>query len=175
MAQIFLTTLGQDSHRFETSAAPDPQHTIRLGGQEIPYPYPLAANSDGDVVLHALTNAISGLTKQNVLGRRADELCRAGATDSSAYVRLALEDLATLPRPTRILHVSISIEAARPYLADYLPQMRTRIAALLDLKAEDIGITATTGEGLTDCGRGMGIAVLCLISWVQELEDEPRI
>ena len=74
------TGLGQDSHRFVDEANPK---SLVLGGLVIPEGPGLLANSDGDVLLHALCNAISSVTTVPILGAKADDMCRAGVTDSS--------------------------------------------------------------------------------------------
>ena len=75
--------IGQDSHRFEET----PGKPLILGGVVFPGEVGLLANSDGDVVLHAITNAVSGITGRNILGRVADEMCQSGITDSAEYLR----------------------------------------------------------------------------------------
>ena len=82
-----VCSIGQDSHAFSEEW----EKPLILGGilfEDMPG---LRANSDGDVVLHAITNAISGITCYNVLGEPADRLCRSGETNSAAYLNLALE------------------------------------------------------------------------------------
>lgn len=147
--------IGQDSHRFEES----PGKPLILGGVVFPGEPGLLANSDGDVVLHAITNAVSGITGQNILGKIADEMCRSGITDSAEYLRKALEFL-----HGRVSHVSLSMECLRPKISPMIPAMREKIAELLGVESAAIGITATTGEGLTDCGKGLGISVLCILT-----------
>ena len=119
----------------------------------------LSANSDGDVVLHAITNAISGISCRNILGAVADEMCRSGITNSAEYLREALKSL-----EGRISHLSVSIECMHPKISPMIPTMRESIAGLLDIQPQQVGITATSGEGLTDCGRGLGISVLCILT-----------
>ena len=142
--------IGQDSHRFEEGYG----KPLILGGVVFPGETGLLANSDGDVVLHAITNAISGITGRNILGRVADEMCQSGITDSAEYLREALKSL-----EGRIVHLSISMECLRPKISPMIPAMQEKIAELLGVEPAAIGITATTGEGLTDCGKGW--AVLC--------------
>lgn len=167
MPVISITALGQDSHRFvpETEAATG--KPLLLGGIEICGAPGLAGNSDADVVLHALCNAISGLSAQPILGKRADELCRSGIADSKVYVREALDTLSDI----RLLHLSFSIEAGRPYLSDSIADMREAIAALVDLPPASVAITATSGENLTPFGRGEGIQCFCLASAEKTLTD----
>lgn len=154
----YISGIGQDSHRFEPDGSPKP---LILGGVVIPGCAGLNGNSDADVVLHAITNAISGISCQNILGKVSDDLClKQGITDSRVYLSEALK---TLTRH-QLLHVSITIEAKRPHLSAFIDQMRVSIAALLSLKPDNVGITATTGEGLTAFGRGEGIQVFVIVS-----------
>lgn len=161
---IYCTAIGQDSHRFVTAAerTARPERPLLLGGVVIPGEVPLSGNSDADVLLHAVTNALSGLTAQNILGTRADRLCQQGITDSAAYLREALSDLAA--GRWELLHLSLSVEAARPRLADWIGPIRERLAELTGLEPGHIGLTATSGEGLTAFGRGEGMMVICLAS-----------
>ncbi len=147
--------IGQDSHRFEKEYG----KPLILGGVLFPEEQGLSANSDGDVVLHAITNAISGITCRNILGAVADEMCRSGITNSAEYLREAMKSL-----EGRISHLSVSIECMHPKISPMIPTMRESIAGLLDIQPQQVGITATSGEGLTDCGRGLGISVLCILT-----------
>ncbi|MCD8077958.1 MAG: 2-C-methyl-D-erythritol 2,4-cyclodiphosphate synthase [Lachnospiraceae bacterium] len=152
-------SVGQDSHRFDESEL---NKKCILGGVVFDTAPAFSANSDGDVVLHAVTNAVSGITCRNVLGRRADEMCQAGITDSRVYLRTALDDLEE--QGFRPVHLSISIEGKRPAISPRVEEMRASIGALMGLPADCVGITATTGEGLTDCGRGLGVSVFCVLT-----------
>ncbi len=155
----FVSAIGQDSHRFEPVDSSKP---LILGGVTIPNCAGLEGNSDADVVLHALTNAISGVSGRNILGKISDDLCRNGQTDSRVYLKKAVETLSVGGwKPT---HVSISIEAKRPHLADHIPAIKKSVASMLSLQESDIGLTATTGEGLTAFGRGEGIQAFVVVS-----------
>ena len=83
----YISTIGQDSHAFaETGEGP-----IKLCGVDIPFDRAFRANSDGDVALHAITNAISGYTGVNILGGAADKIClEQGIKDSTVYLEEAL-------------------------------------------------------------------------------------
>lgn len=155
---MFKTAIGQDSHRFEeTKTKP-----LVIGGIEFEG-NGFEANSDGDVVLHAITNAISGLTGVNILGKIADDMCKSGITDSKEYLKKATEYLGNWA----ISHISISIEAAKPIFGSKIELVRKNIAKLLKLADKSVGITATTGEGLTDAGKGKGVVVFCVITAVR--------
>ena len=162
------TAIGQDSHRFAEppdARAREPAaargRSLLLGGVEFTGAPPLLGNSDADVVLHALCNAISGITGVNIIGKISDRMClEEGIEDSAAYVGEAMKYLAG----GRISHVSFSIECAKPFISPRIAEMSENIARILNIKKLDVGITATSGEGLTDFGRGLGIQVFCVIT-----------
>ncbi|MFW5775415.1 MAG: 2-C-methyl-D-erythritol 2,4-cyclodiphosphate synthase [Chitinivibrionales bacterium] len=148
------SAIGQDSHRFEIQDCAKP---LMLGGVHIPDCPGLAGNSDADVILHALTNAVSGISGKNILGAVSDRLClQQGITDSAVYLRYALDTLGEF----RLYHVSISVECSRPRLSQHIDAIKRRLGELLNLNPAAIGLTATTGEGLTAFGRGEGIQAL---------------
>lgn len=157
------TGLGQDSHRFDLE---NKIKRLQLGGVIFDGAPPLQGNSDADVVLHALCNAISGVTGVNILGAITDTLClKQNITDSRIYVQEALKHL----KDWQICHVSCSIECQTPKITPKIAEMKKSISELLGLETESIGITATTGEGLTAFGRGEGIQVLCIITAIKEI------
>jgi len=178
---VVKASIGQDSHRFVDCEGGGGAGAERgggggrglgssgrklvLGGVVFEGEAPLLGNSDADVVLHALCNAISGATGMNVLGAITDRMCLGdGVTDSSAYVREALKYMAG----GVITHVSFAIECARPAIAPRIDEMRENIAKLIGAGAGSVGITATSGEGLTDFGRGLGIQVFCILTAVYD-------
>ena len=138
----YISTIGQDSHRFGEPAG---DCTIMLGGVAVPSDRPVLANSDGDVILHAITNAVSGLTGNIILGGIADKLClEEGIKDSSVYLKKALEDL----KDCEIVHCSMTVECLVPKLKPYRDAIRAKVGELLNIPASSVGITATTGEAL---------------------------
>lgn len=150
--------IGQDSHRVQEPKA----RALLLGGVEFDADFSLQGNSDSDVILHAITNAVSGVTGKPVLGPVADTLCKAGVTDSREYLRLSLVDLeSTGYKPS---HVSVTIECARPRILPKLQEVRESVARLLGVAVNDVGITATTGEGLTDFGKGLGVQAFAILT-----------
>ena len=151
--------LGQDSHRFEENF----EKPCIIGGVLFENHKGLQGNSDADIVLHAITNAISGVTCVNILGKISDQMCQSGISDSSEYLKIALTHLGK----QKISHVSVSIECLTPKITPKIPAMRQKIAELLHILPEDIGITATTGEGLTDFGKGLGAQAFVIITTVE--------
>ena len=148
--------IGQDSHKFDFK---NKSKSLILGGITFEGYPGLLGNSDADVVLHAITNAVSGITCKNILGEEADNLCRAGITNSEIYLRNALRFLTS-----KIIHVSISIECKTPKITPKIENMRNNISRILNISKNSIGITATTGEELTEVGKGNGISVICIIT-----------
>lgn len=160
---VSISTIGQDSHRL---GEPCDNTVIRLGGIDIPSDRPIVANSDGDVVYHAITNAISGFTGVNILGGEADKICLGqGIKDSAVYLNKALEYLDN----GRIIHCSMTIECLRPKLKPYIADMKESVGKILGIPSSSVGITATTGEGLTEFGRGEGIQVFVIMTIAKEI------
>jgi 2-C-methyl-D-erythritol 2,4-cyclodiphosphate synthase len=155
--------IGQDSHRIQEPAA---GKALVLGGVALAEAYALEGNSDSDVVLHAITNAVSGITGRPILGPVADRLCKAGVVNSAVYLERALEDLSGIGY--RLTHVSVTLECRRPKIMPVLAAMTEKVADLLGISPEDVGITATSGEGLTDFGKGLGIQAFAVATAAKE-------
>lgn len=152
------TGLGQDSHRFLPPGSSKPCILAGIIFDDAPG---FMANSDGDIVFHAICNAITSVTGVLILGDIADRLClREGITDSEVYLREALKTLGN----QEISHVAISIEAKKPKFATHLLKMRENIARVIGLQVSQVGITATSGEGLTDFGCGDGAQCFAIIT-----------
>ena len=148
-------SIGQDSHRIDYT---NTDKKLILGGVEFQEKFSLLGNSDADVVLHAITNAISGITCKNILGKVSDDMCKKGITNSEEYLKEALKYL-----NNKIIHLSISIECKTPKISPKIEEMRKNIGRILEINENCIGITATSGEGLTEFGKGNGINVFtCL-------------
>lgn len=150
--------IGQDSHKFDFD---DKDKQLILGGVIFEGEPPLEGNSDADVILHSITNAISGITCVNILGKISDKMClEQGITDSSKYLIEALKYL----NESKIVHVSVSIECLVPMITPKIPEIRESLSLLLKIPSSSIGITATTGEGLTQFGQGKGIQVFSCVT-----------
>ena len=148
--------IGQDSHKIDYK---NKDKKLMLGGIEFQEEYSLKGNSDDDVVLHSITNAVSGVTCKNIIGKISDDMCKNGITNSEEYLKEALKYL-----DNEIIHLSISIECLVPKISPKIKEMRTNIARILNVSENQIGITATTGEGLTEFGKGNGINVFSCIT-----------
>ncbi len=158
---IVRVGLGQDSHRFLPPELTKPCVIAGLIFADVPG---LAADSDGDVVFHALCKAITSLTGVPILGGIANDLChKDGITDSRVYLEKALETL----EKQRIQHAALSIEGKRPLLQSRIDAMRRNIAEALRVNLDQVGLTVTSGDGLTDFGCGDGLQCLCILTTVE--------
>lgn len=162
---IVRTGIGQDSHRFLSKSFSKP---CVIGGIIFDDTPGFQANSDGDIVFHALCNAISSLTHEIILGKKADELLKNdGITDSRYYLLAALKSLGK----QQITHVAISLEGLRPKFLPKCYEMRENISNILNISINSVGITATTGEGLTDYGCGDGVQCFCTVTTMEMVES----
>ena len=158
---IVRTGIGQDSHRFLSQGSSKPCVIGGLIFEDIPG---LAADSDGDVIFHAICNAITSLTGVPILGGVAIELChKDGITDSQVYLEKAIETLGK----QQIEHVSLTIEGKRPRFQARNLEMRQKIASAMKLELSQVGLTATSGDGLTDFGCGDGLMCFCTLTTVE--------
>ncbi len=146
------TFLGEDSHQFSSGGQ------LTLGGLTISGLPGLEANSDGDVILHAIGRALAQATDQN-FSELADPLMLSGDQDSRDYVEPFLEKV-------KITNVSISLECARPKIDPIASDIKKSLGKILLLETSQIQVSAHTGEGLTPFGRGEGIRCLAILTVV---------
>ena len=149
--------IGQDSHRFSEY----PKQLV-LGSVAIPDENGLEANSDGDVVLHSLFNALSQSVGGKSLGFYADPLCRKGVKDSSIYLKLALDMVKE--KGFKINNIGVMVEAKKPRLEEYEGLIKEKIANLCSIEHNQVSVTVTSGEELTPFGRGEAIQVFSIVS-----------
>ncbi|MBN2544829.1 MAG: 2-C-methyl-D-erythritol 4-phosphate cytidylyltransferase [Spirochaetes bacterium] len=148
---------GMDSHRFER----DSLKKLVLGGIIIDEPG-FEANSDGDVLLHALFNAISQGLGEMSIGHYADDMCKNGITESREYLKVILKIMAE--RGYKLGNVGIMLEGKKPRIFKYHDAIKESLSKILNIDKSMIGITATSGEDLTDFGRGLGMQCFCIVS-----------
>lgn len=153
--------IGQDSHRFLGEGSSKP---CVLGGVLFEGIPGLAGDSDADVVYHSICNAITSLTHVPILGGLAQELCQKdGITDSSVYLK---EALATLGAQS-VQHVALTIEGKRPRMQSRINEIRKSVADSMKIDISQVGLTVTSGDGLTDFGCGDGLQCFCILTTVE--------
>ena len=144
-------------HGFDVHAF-GPGEFITLGGVRIPHARGLVAHSDGDVLLHALCDALLGAAGLGDIGRHfPDSSAEFEGIDS----RILLRRVAALLREHHLTvgNVDATIVAQTPKMAPHAPAMRAHIAADLNTEPDRVNVKATTTERLGYIGRGEGIAV----------------
>jgi 2-C-methyl-D-erythritol 2,4-cyclodiphosphate synthase len=128
-----------------------------LGGVLIPYDKGLAAHSDGDVVIHALCDALLGAAALGDIGQHfPDSDTEFKNIDSRILLRRVVELLKY--KGWKVGNADLTVIAQAPKLAPHIAEMRDNIASDLDTAIENLNIKATTTEKLGFTGRGEGIA-----------------
>jgi 2-C-methyl-D-erythritol 2,4-cyclodiphosphate synthase len=133
--------LGYDSHAFKAGVP------LRIGGMTLDHPEGLAGHSDGDVLLHAVTDALLGAVAAGDIGSffpPGDP--RWKDADSSIFLNLALEELRHAGY--QIANIDTTLVMAAPKIAPIAGEMRARLADLLDVRIDQVSIKAKTPEGL---------------------------
>jgi 2-C-methyl-D-erythritol 2,4-cyclodiphosphate synthase len=133
--------LGYDSHEFK------PGVPLRIGGMSLDHPQGLAGHSDGDVLLHAITDALLGAVAAGDIGSffpPGDP--RWKDADSAIFLNLALEELQNAGY--RIVNIDVTLVLAAPKISPIAADMRIRVADLLSVNLDQVSIKAKTPEGL---------------------------
>ncbi|MGH6634656.1 MAG: 2-C-methyl-D-erythritol 2,4-cyclodiphosphate synthase [Gammaproteobacteria bacterium] len=142
---------GYDAHRFKTGSR------LVLGGVSIPYEKGLEAHSDGDVLIHAICDALLGAAGLGDIGKHfpntSEEL---KGVDSRVLLRRVVGLLHE--RGFGVANVDATIVAEKPQIVPFVAEMRARLAADLGLDPDCINVKATTTEGMGFTGKGQGMA-----------------
>lgn len=150
---------GFDAHRFGESA---PSSSIVLGGVEILHEAPLLAHSDGDVLLHALADALLGALALGDIGKHfPDTSDDFKGADSRQLLRQVFSLIAR--EGYQLVNADMTIVAQAPKMAPYIDQMRENIAEDLAVLSSAVSVKATTTEKMGFTGRGEGIAALATV------------
>lgn len=133
--------IGYDSHAFKAGVP------LRIGGMTIDHPEGLAGHSDGDVLLHAVTDALLGAVAAGDIGSffpPGDP--RWKDADSAIFLKLALEELRHAGY--QIVNVDTTLILAAPKISPIAGDMRSRVADLLGVELDQVSVKAKTPEGL---------------------------
>ncbi len=148
---------GFDAHRLTEG------RTLVLGGVVVPYEYGLAGHSDGDVVVHAMMDALLGAAALGDIGVHFPSGDSQYEGIDSLLLLARVRDLLT-DRGWRVLNLDATIVAERPRLASYIGRMRQAVSSCLGLELEQVSIKATTTDGMGFTGKGEGIAAHAIVS-----------
>ena len=147
---------GFDAHRFCEG-----DH-VTIGGVRIPHERGIEAHSDGDVLLHAITDALLGAAGEGDLGRHfPDSDPDLKGVASRVLLRRAFATAQA--KGWRIGNVDATVIAQRPRLAPHIEAMRAIIAADLELDLGAVNVKASTTERMGFTGRGEGIAAIAVV------------
>lgn len=145
--------IGNDIHRLIEG------RPLILGGVEIPYSKGEEAHSDGDVLVHAIIDAILGACAKGDIGRLfppSDE--RYKDADSLKLLKQAVEYTGA-----KIINIDSSITLEEPKLRPYITTMRERIAEVLSIDIDRVSIKAKTNEGLDETGKGNAVSAIAVV------------
>src|SRR3984885_12601176 len=148
---------GFDSHAFKAGVP------LVIGGLAIEHPEGLAGHSDGDVLLHAITDALLGAVSAGDIGTffpPSDPRWKGAA--SSLFLKTALDEIRTAGY--RIVNVDTVLVMMRPKIVPIAGELRERVAELLNIKPGEVGIKAKTPEGLNQDGVAVAYATVLLES-----------
>jgi 2-C-methyl-D-erythritol 2,4-cyclodiphosphate synthase len=151
--------IGYDVHRLV------PGRPLWLGGVEIPFERGLEGHSDGDVLLHAVADALLGAAGLGDLGSEfgsEDPKLRGAASRILVERALARVGEAGL----RVGNLDATVVAQAPRLAPYQPALRKKVAELLGASEQDVNVKLTSSDGLGSIGRGEGIAAQVIVQLV---------
>lgn len=143
--------IGYDLHRLESG------RKLMIGGIEIPFEKGSVGHSDGDVLCHALCDALLGAGALGDIGTHFPDTDPkwkgAASVQFLEHARKLLAD-----RKMRIVNVDAVVICERPKLGPYFPAMRAELAKALQLTSDHISLKAKTNEGCGEIGRGEAIA-----------------
>jgi len=147
--------IGYDIHRL----AEDRQ--LVLGGVEIPHPRGLEGHSDGDVLLHAIADALLGAIGAGDIGHHFPNTDESIRGISSLEILQRVTALLT-ERRARVVNVDATVIAETPKIAPHIADMRKKIADAIGISEFGVSVKATTNERLGTLGRGEGIAAMAI-------------
>ena len=157
---VFRIGHGFDVHRFKAG------DSIILGGVKIPHTKAFDAHSDGDVLIHALCDALLGAIAAGDIGTHFPDTDAAYENVDSC---LLLAKVYQMVREAgyRLGNLDATVVAQSPRLAPFVPPIRERLAEELDSLVDQISVKATTTERLGYVGRHEGVAVHCVVILVE--------
>ncbi len=147
---------GYDAHRFAAG------RRLVLGGVEVEHDLGLAAHSDGDVLIHALCDALLGAAGQGDIGRHFPDSSEDFKDIDSRILLCRVVDLLH-GMGLKVRNMDCTIVAQAPKLAPHIPTMQKHLAADLQVAESQVNIKATTTEGMGFAGRGEGIASYAVV------------
>lgn len=151
---------GYDVHRF--CAADGSTTSVRLGGVDVPSDRAIEAHSDGDVLIHALCDALLGAAALGDIGRHfPDTDARFAGADSSVLLAQVMRLISAAG--WRVGNADLTLVAQRPRVAAYVDAMAAVLAPVLGVDRGAVNVKATTTERLDAIGAGDGLAAHAVV------------
>ena len=149
--------IGYDSHRFEAGIP------LRLGGVAIEHSHGLAGHSDGDAILHAITDALLGAAALGNIGTFfPDSDPRWKGANSATFLGAAVEALGS--QRLKVGNVDVTVITEQPKIAPHVDAMSAAIASMLGIPIQRVSIKGKTNEGMGWIGRGEGLACMAVVT-----------
>ncbi len=155
----FRVGFGYDSHRFA------PNRPLVLGGIRIPFELGLAAHSDGDVLIHALCDALLGAAALKDIGTHFPDTDQKFENIDSRILLSKVVQLLS-QKGWRVNNVDCTLILEKPKMKDFIDPMVDSLAVLLQTDSSRISIKAKTNEKMGFTGQGEGIAATAIVSIV---------
>ena len=147
--------IGTDLHRLV------PDRRLMLGGLYIPFDYGLAGHSDGDVVIHAVIDALLGAAALGDIGTFFPDTDASYKDIDSKELLLVTRDMLK-EKGWLVANIDLTIHAQQPRLEPYKAQIKRCLASCLAIDFNSVNVKAKTAEGLGDIGEGQAISVTAI-------------
>ena len=145
--------IGSDIHRLAGG------RPLMIGGIEIPSEKGEAAHSDGDVLIHAIIDAILGATASGDIGALyPDTSPETEGMDSAMMLGSVIRDTGV-----RIINLDTTVNLEKPKLRPYIEAIRTRLSAITGIPVRNISVKAKTAEGLGPIGEGLAVSAEAIV------------
>ena len=147
---------GFDAHRFGEG------DSVTIGGVAIPHTQGLIAHSDGDVLIHAICDAILGAMALGDIGKHFPDNDPAFENIDSAELLKSVMQSAS-DKGYKVGNLDCTVIAQAPRLGAHIPAMQTKLSMLLNVEADAVNVKATTTEKMGYTGRGEGISAHAVV------------
>ena len=152
---------GVDTHQLVDGYA------LVIGGVSIPFEKGSKGHSDGDVLLHAIVDALLGSISLGDIGQHfpsSDDRWK----DANSSVFLSHTYSLLNEARYKIQNIDATVTLQEPHISEYIPKMRTNIATILQMDKGSVSVKATTSDHLGYCGRGEGISATAIALVLKE-------
>lgn len=160
---MFKVGFGTDLHVLQPGAG------LRLGGVMVPCPYQALAHSDGDVLLHAVVDALLGAAGMGDIGEHYPESKVPEGADSAAFVEETLRMITKAG--LRLVNVDCVVDVEIVRLKEWKKAIRARLASLLGIPEAAVNVKAKTAEGTGPVGEGRAVSAQAIVLAMAGLPD----